>query len=76
VIHHPEHVFGNVDHHIGFAEVARQPPPSLHVGDDDIGIVIAPRPIERIHQRVGQHAARLQATLLLVLLHRFDSALS
>ena len=37
VLHHLQRVVGDVDHHIGRADVVRHPAPAFHVGDDGVG---------------------------------------
>ncbi len=39
---------GNVDHHVGLAEIARQPAPALHVGDDGVDVAVPAAAVERI----------------------------
>ena len=39
VAHHPEGVVRNIDHHIGLAEIARQPAPTFHIGDHAVDLL-------------------------------------
>ena len=38
VVHDLERVVGHIDHHVSMAEVARQPAPALHVGDNALDL--------------------------------------
>ena len=75
VLHHPQGEVGNVDHHVGVAEVARQPAPALHVGEDDVDVAVALRPVDRVDRRGGELAARRQMVALLEFLHRLGDGL-
>ena len=39
IAHDLERVVRDVDHHVGLAEIARQPAPALHVGDDALDLL-------------------------------------
>ena len=43
VLHHPQRVVRDVQHDVGIAEIARQPAPALHIGDDGVDHIGAAR---------------------------------
>ena len=65
-----ERVVGDVDRHVALAELARQPAPAFHIGQD---LVLQPFRVSARQARYGagrQHAGRRKAVLSLIVGHR------
>ena len=61
VVYDPEREIRNIDHHIGAAEVTRQPAPALHIGEHPINLLAARRSV--IGGERSRHARVLDAWL-------------
>ena len=75
VAHDLERVVGNVEHHIGLAEIARQPAPAFHRSGDGVGLLRGGRTVDGGERAAVDHAGRLDVGARLHVFHRVEQRL-